>query len=112
MKKNLVGKEKRVRLIDADDILRSMKQFRDIREKDMEMTGSRGTGCSWDDAVTIIKRTSTVDAVPVRHGRWIEAKYPLFTCSECGATYQDNGYGYNFCPNCGADMRPKETDCN
>ena len=40
----------------------------------------------------------------VRHGRWIEAKYPLFTCSECGATYQDNGYGYNYCPNCGAKM--------
>ena len=50
-----------MRLIDADDVLRSMKQFRDVREKDMEMTGSRGTGCSWDDAVTIIKRTPTVE---------------------------------------------------
>ena len=50
-----------MRLIDADDLLRSMKQFRDVREKDMEMTGSRGTGCSWDDAVTIIKRTPTVE---------------------------------------------------
>lgn len=39
-----------------------------------------------------------------RYGHWIEAKYPLFICSECGATYQDNGYGYNYCPNCGADM--------
>ena len=46
----------------------------------------------------------TVDAEPVRHGHWIEAKYPLFTCSECGATYQDIGYGYNYCPNCGAKM--------
>ena len=42
------------------------------------------------------------DLEEVRHGRWIEAKYPLFTCSECGATYQDNGYGYNYCPHCGA----------
>lgn len=42
--------------------------------------------------------------VPVRYGRWVEAKYPLFTCSECGATYQDTGYGYNYCPNCGAKM--------
>lgn len=50
------------------------------------------------------------DAVPVRHGHWIEGKYPLFTCSECGATYQDIGYGYNFCPNCGAEMRGEAND--
>ena len=40
----------------------------------------------------------------MRHGHWVEARYPLFTCSVCGATYQDNGYGYNYCPNCGAKM--------
>lgn len=46
----------------------------------------------------------TIDAEPVKHGHLVEAKYPLFTCSECGATYQDTGYGYNYCPNCGAKM--------
>ena len=55
-------------------------------------------------AITLLQKEQTVDAEPVRHGHWIEARYPLFTCSECGATYQDTGYGYNYCPNCGAKM--------
>lgn len=37
--------------------------------------------------------------------KWITVKYPLYECSLCGAVYQDVGYGFNFCPNCGADMR-------
>lgn len=53
----------------------------------------------------ILKAVPTADVQHVVHGRWVEAKYPLFTCSECGAMYQENGYGYNYCPNCGADMR-------
>lgn len=41
-------------------------------------------------------------------GRWIVPKIPHITvvgiCSECGKMSDRN---YNFCPNCGADMRPK-----
>ena len=43
-------------------------------------------------------------AKPVRHGRWVKGKYPLYSCSECGAIYQFIGYGYNYCPECGAKM--------
>lgn len=53
---------------------------------------------------SIDKVIETLKTDADRHGHWIEAKYPLFTCSECGATYQDTGYGYNYCPNCGAKM--------
>ena len=53
----------------------------------------------------------TVDAVPVRHGRWEhhwDDHDDWLQCSECG--YGDEGevgmnQGTNFCPNCGADMR-------
>jgi len=41
-------------------------------------------------------------------GKWITVKHPLYECSICGAVYQDVGYGFNFCPNCGADMRAEE----
>lgn len=54
-----------------------------------------------------------VDAVPVRHGQWMEiAEAEMFMCSECGepGLSFDDVYIYdlkpaNFCPNCGADMR-------
>lgn len=52
-----------------------------------------------------LNRVPTVDARPVVRGKWVEEKYPLYVCSECGAVYQKVGYGFNFCPNCGADMR-------
>lgn len=34
--------------------------------------------------------------------------YGAYKCSLCGAFYQDIGYEWNFCPNCGADMRGTE----
>lgn len=44
----------------------------------------------------------TVDAVPVRPGKWIEGELYI-RCSECG--YPAGHLSDNYCPNCGADMR-------
>jgi len=52
-----------------------------------------------------IKEIPAADVRPVVRARWNTVKYPLYECSNCGAVYQDVGYGFNFCPNCGADMR-------
>lgn len=67
----------------------------------------------------LIDVAPTVDAVPVRRGRWID-KYPnqnvvcrIFYCSECGKSFmvglglsfEEWKNGRNFCENCGADMR-------
>ena len=45
----------------------------------------------------------TIDAEPVRHGKWIE--YPIADgmnqCSECGVLRFGES---NYCPNCGARM--------
>lgn len=49
-----------------------------------------------------------VDAVTVRHGRWIHRTPnnghtpPYDECDKCG---WEEKIGLNFCPNCGADMR-------
>lgn len=46
----------------------------------------------------------TIEAEPVRHGRWEEYQEPhIVCCSECdwGTGVQDK---YNYCPNCGAKM--------
>ena len=49
------------------------------------------------------------NVAPVRHGRWIEQeRYTfgvMYDCSVCGNRILDNGHSWNYCPNCGADMR-------
>ena len=49
----------------------------------------------------------TVDAVPVRHGRWkmVEGELTFWDmCSECGRKIVHRTPYYDFCPNCGARM--------
>ena len=63
----------------------------------------------------LIDEAPTIDAEPVRHAKWIKADsqqyfrkhYPCFTCSECGYR-KDSQKKWNYCPNCGADMRGEE----
>lgn len=55
-----------------------------------------------------------LEFVPIKHGKWIinENDPERDTqCSICGFVLDDwiQGAFYNFCPNCGADMR-KETE--
>ena len=68
-------------------------------------------GDFWELRYTEIKEVMdeqpTVDAVPVRHGKWIDRNgaivapfWERYECSECGAR-SDNS---NYCPNCGARM--------
>lgn len=87
-----------MRLIDADAL-----KF-DI----MCVYGSNPKYLNW------LNHAPTVDAVPVRHGKWtfnpkdaIEMMFTLPKCSECGA---ESANGGNYCPNCGARMDKDETD--
>lgn len=64
-----------------------------------------------------INEAPTVDAEPVRHGKWLFSDYDYFTCSTCGGQYftgadstkdakamlENNAY-YPYCPHCGARM--------
>ena len=60
----------------------------------------------------LIDEQPTVDAVPVRHGKWIDEGYyadntnvKAWHCSECN--WHMLGYGdelFRFCPSCGAKM--------
>jgi len=57
----------------------------------------------------MIDDAPTIDAVPVVRGEWIYNKYYTWECGNCGF-HPFKGYipkepGFNFCPNCGADMR-------
>ena len=80
----------------------------------------------------IVSKQPTIEAEPVRHGRWIE-KPPYadetvkglefqIVCSRCdeqnaSITFDENSvpiaktfYRTKFCPNCGADMREEGAD--
>lgn len=73
-----------------------------------------------------IDEAPTVDAVPVRHGKWIVEDNPgtgwyMVTCSECGENVTstapcigfppDAKVTWDYCPYCGAKMEASnETD--
>ena len=62
---------------------------------------------------TMLSEIPTVDAEPVVHGHWNEAKDGTLWCSVCISTapYDEDSWGYvlnaphyDYCPNCGAKM--------
>lgn len=80
-------------------------------------------GFEWDDIsptrdefVEFIKKQPTIEAEPVKHGRWIGA--PLCgndncRCSECGSWHNIHAnlrgeIMQKYCPNCGAKMGSEE----
>lgn len=86
------------RLIDAD----ALKERKFPNGESEYLTG-------WNDAISAIMTFQpTIDAEPVRHGKWIfnpsdafEAMFAKPKCSECGFESADGG---NYCPHCGAKM--------
>lgn len=62
-----------------------------------------------------IRSAPTIDAAPVRHGRWIGCHHhwAWLVCDQCNEKMlvRKSNHGYiqtfphNFCPNCGAKMR-------
>ena len=60
----------------------------------------------------LIADAPTIDAAPVKHGRWIpvmngidDDTNPAFDCSECDTMCRKQ---YNYCPKCGATMDLEE----
>ena len=90
-----------MRLIDKDALLKRMQN--DPLFDLVERYGVSG----------VINAEPTVDAVPVRHGKWFIGTVPYFVCSECKNRTPlrwDERRGYvldyrsPYCPNCGAKM--------
>ena len=113
-----------MRLIDGDELYKAMKDAEDLarqRVLDTESTLPYPNNLNpsytrylaqMDERIKakhMIADAPTVDAVPVRHGRW-EWDGEAFVCSACGSGYkgQPTMMGkpmFEFCPVCGADMR-------
>ena len=101
-----------MRLIDADALVKEIKRVYCTGCNDYH--GIRCKACATDDALDMVEDALTIDAEPVRHGRWIDmqeddATEGMWRCSICG----DDRYfdimtpaecGSFYCPNCGARM--------
>ena len=79
------------------------------RRAGKDYNGLNCRACWVDDMMGDVDDAPAADVAPVRHGRWIEQeKYNfgiMYDCSLCGDRILDNGHSWNYCPNCGADMR-------
>ena len=101
-----------MRLINADALLDAM------RDEEFQ---------SWhplDEIDNVIDKAPTVDAEPVRHGRWVKDKERNTYCSVCDCyipavhcrqDYQDDFSEWDeeidetdYCPHCGSKMDAKE----
>ena len=75
-----------------------------------------GYALSADEVAKAVENAPTIEAEPVRRGRWVEGINDKWVCSECGT---GNNYAYSwditgyqlqdrYCPNCGAKMEASE----
>lgn len=92
------------RLIDADEVMRDAEHISAFRHGLADLT----------DLAIALSGGHTIEAEPVRHGRWVMTLYATtskrnrvisnkkFACSECG--YSNGRKQSNYCPNCGCKM--------
>lgn len=90
-----------MRLIDADALIKT------LNEEKIKFNA---------DVNYFILNAPTIDAEPVRHGKWTWEEC-VYKCSECS----HKAYGnilecmdgtYKYCPNCGARMEIEENERN
>lgn len=66
-------------------------------------------GYSREDAADCIRYMDAADVSPVRHGKWEWDTEDIYRCSNCAEkSHVKEVMGrpaWNYCPNCGADMR-------
>ena len=87
------------RLIDADSVYKwYLEAFKgQIKPNEIRF--------SMNDIRDNLENIPTIDAKPVRHGKWIEKSTGgehFYCCSKCGHVEWDAPN--NYCPNCGARM--------
>ena len=104
------------RLIDADAVYKILESC-EIRKATIgnPLTDwEYGYTCGIERAESEIDCAPTLDAVPVRHGKWLPENRTMdayWVCSCCGFPSEAHGAFkiYKYCPNCGARMDGNET---
>lgn len=101
-----------MRLIDADKMIPNGLENKTliVQSRELMKTQEIQIDLLFNDVIDFINSQPTVDAKKISHGKWIEGIN--YKCSICGAEVVDNSYlcgiTFNYCPNCGADMREEQ----
>lgn len=106
-----------MRLIDADALMDMLGiTDMDCNKCKWSNKGICTRGHAFEDACFAIEHTPTFEIEPERKkGKWI-IKGEYIDCSVCGhekwsrVPYENLVKRFNFCPNCGADMRGDQND--
>lgn len=100
-----------MRLIDAEKLAEVLNRYLEaphvqLRNSDVSV----GLRMGIKTCLTFLNNANTIEAEPVRHGRWID-KGEYAVCTECGGRSGTQYDGVEpvplmvqFCPNCGAKM--------
>lgn len=94
-----------MRLIDYDAL--------GIGKCNPEVFNDENYGKGWNACIELIENAPTVDAAPVKHGRWLNMRNGNAECSECGRNIKgvyDDDNADRFCRSCGAKMDLEEQD--
>ena len=108
-----------MRLIDAEKLAEVLNRYFaaphvQLRNSDISV----GLRMGIKTCLTFLNNANTIEAEPVRHGRWEVStdewfETDVYTCSKCRESYvlvegtpKENLW--NYCPNCGAKMGIKD----
>ena len=98
-------------LISRSALSKQLKQYKS--EWKLAEPFHEGIASGLKIAIEVTDRQPTVEAKEVVHGEWIKTRLAMeYQCSNCqNVVYAEStrtGHKlFNFCPNCGADMRKK-----
>ena len=99
----------------AIDAIDKTTWYHQNRNKDMVIGANSKEHQAWYKAEDVYKALESVpDALPERKkGKWrrrlVDCGFNAdWHCSECDWKTSLEEHGYNFCPNCGADMRGEQ----
>lgn len=86
-----------MRLIDAEELLKILQKQQQLGN----VNDSRGRA----KAILEVIHAPTVDAEPVKHGKWFHDMEGYARCSCCNEHEQNEvAFFFTYCPNCGARM--------
>ena len=91
-----------------DDLISRAAAIEQIKRMPYWFTPDEYCALTYDDIEAAINNASTVDAVPVVHGLWIDENPddsldPRMRCSVCTGV-ESPLIKWRYCPNCGAKM--------
>lgn len=100
-----------MRLIDADALTKCIESDK-IDNETLGIITALGDGLqaetlnmTCDRHIQMIKDIPTIEAEPVKRGKWIYNSPVTMKCDQCGLVIKDwDQHRFKLCPNCGARM--------